>query len=72
MRYYFHLEHETSVHLDHMGQEFPDTKSMKDHAATAARELSKLEKWKGWSLLVVGTNNTEVLRVPIAATAVSE
>lgn len=72
MRYYFHLENGTSVHLDHRGRDFPDIGTVKTHATAAARELAKHEKWNGWSLLVIGSNNSEVLRVPIANAILAE
>jgi hypothetical protein len=72
MRYYFHLEKGTSVQLDHRGREFPDIGTVKTHATAVARELAKHEKWTGWSLLVIGSNNSEVLRVPIANPILAE
>jgi hypothetical protein len=60
MRYYFHLESETNVHIDHLGKECDDAQSAKAHAHAVARKLSKEDKWLGWKVRVIGAANKEI------------
>lgn len=67
MRYYFHVESETSICIDPWGRDFDRHRDALDHAFALARELGEDEKWLGWQVHVVDQDNTEVLRVPILA-----
>ncbi len=71
MRYYFHLESETNVHIDHLGKEFDDAQGAKAHAIAVARKLAKEDKWLGWNVRVIDANNAEFLCVPIIDEALS-
>lgn len=72
MRYFFHLESETSISLDHRGREFQEPRSVAEHAAAMARGLAGDEAWAGWSVRVIDSNNREVFRVPIGEAALSK
>ncbi len=65
MRYYFHLESETNVHIDHLGKEFDDAQGAKAHALAVASKLSKEDKWLGWTVRVIDANNAEFLSLTI-------
>lgn len=65
MRYYFHLESETNVHIDHLGKEFDDAQEVKAHAHAVARKLSREDKWLGWTVRVIDSDNAEFICVPI-------
>ncbi|MGE0023855.1 MAG: hypothetical protein AB7S70_09520 [Hyphomicrobium sp.] len=65
MRYYFHLESETTVFLDHLGKEFAGEDSAARHAASMARDLAADDQWLGWFVQVIDANNTQVLSVQI-------
>jgi|JRYL01.1.fsa_nt_gb hypothetical protein len=65
MRYYFHLESETNIHIDHLGQEFAQERDVMEHAFEMARRLAEEDRWLGWSLRVIDARNTEVICVPI-------
>ncbi|MCC7252613.1 hypothetical protein [Hyphomicrobium sp.] len=71
MRYYFHLESETNIHLDHRGREFADAGGVKSYAVAMARELAREDKWLGWKLRVIDAHNTEVICVPIVDAVLS-
>lgn len=66
MRYYFHLESETNIHIDHLGREFTHAEDVEAHAATLAHDLGRDDRWLGWSVRVIGAHNMEVLCVPVA------
>ncbi|WP_072397132.1 hypothetical protein [Hyphomicrobium sp. CS1GBMeth3] len=65
MRYFFHLESETNVHIDHLGQEFAHYQDVTHHAFAMARELAEEDRWLGWSVRVIDARNREVICVPI-------
>lgn len=65
MRYFFHLESETNIHIDHLGEEFAREEDVMEHAFAMARELAGEDRWLGWSLRVIDERNTEILCVPI-------
>jgi hypothetical protein len=65
MRYFFHLEDATDVHLDHRGMKFAQRQEAVDHAFIVARALSGESRWAGWSLRVIDAENVEILRLPI-------
>jgi hypothetical protein len=71
MRYYFHLETETNVYIDHLGKEFEGVEAAKAHAVVVARELSAYDKWLGWMVRVIDADNAEVCCVPIVDPAVA-
>jgi len=72
MRYYFHLESETNIQIDHGGRDFDRHRDALDHAFALARDLGEDEKWLGWSVRVIDEDNAEVLCVPIFAAIGSE
>lgn len=65
MRYYFHLESETNIHIDHLGKEFDDAQGAKAHAFCVAQKLSKEDKWLGWTVRVIDAENREFLSLVI-------
>lgn len=71
MRYFFHLESETNIHIDHLGKDFDDAQGVKAHAYAVARKLSREDKWLGWSVRVIDAHNVECLCVPIIDEALS-
>ncbi|WP_295557163.1 hypothetical protein [uncultured Hyphomicrobium sp.] len=68
MRYYFHLENDESIHIDHLGKDFEYVESAKVHAASVARKLAATDRWQGWSLRVIDARNAEVTNIPIQDT----
>lgn len=71
MRYFFHLESDANIHLDHRGRDFSDFPGVEAHAAALARGLADDEMWAGWSVRVIDAQNREVLCVRIEDTALS-
>lgn len=65
MRYYFHLESETNVYLDHQGQEFAHYEDMMQYAIALARELAEEDRWLGWSVHVIDAHNAEAVCLPV-------
>jgi len=65
MRYFFHLESDTTVFLDHLGTEFAAQDSATRHAAVMARDLAADDQWLGWYVRVIDANNTEVTSVQV-------
>lgn len=72
MRYFFHLESETNVHIDHLGKEFEDAQGVKAHAMAVACKLAREDKWLGWAVRVIDAKNVEVLCVPIVDEALQK
>jgi hypothetical protein len=67
MRYFFHLESDagTRIHLDHLGRDFSDAQGAGAHAVAMARKLAREDAWLGWSVRVIDSANTEIIRVPV-------
>lgn len=61
MRYHFHVETETSISIDHLGQDFKDTRSAKAYATELARRLMRDKVWANGTLRVVDGQNTEII-----------
>ncbi|AHB50371.1 hypothetical protein W911_15120 [Hyphomicrobium nitrativorans NL23] len=71
MRYYFHLESGTNIHIDPRGVDFERRTDVINHASAMARDLGDDERWVGWSLRVIDEGNAEVFCVPIRASVLS-
>lgn len=65
MRYYFHLESDTNIQIDHWGKEFDCPQDAIDHGAVLARQLAEFDTWLGWAVRVIDAHNTELVCVPI-------
>ena len=65
MRYYFHLESESTIQLDHCGREFDWCQDAMEYAAALARDLAGEDKWQGFTVRVIDECNTEILCVPV-------
>ncbi|MBN8911988.1 MAG: hypothetical protein J0H65_08000 [Rhizobiales bacterium] len=60
MRYYFHLESDANIHIDHRGLVFAEAAEAKAHAHAVARKLSMEDKWLGWKVRVIDAANVEL------------
>lgn len=67
MRYYFHLECDPNYCLDARGEIFALESDAVDHAHAIARDLACDNSWAGWSVRIVGPNNSDVAIVPVPA-----
>jgi hypothetical protein len=65
MRYYFHLESETNIHIDHRGRAFEAAKEAEEHAAAMVRQLAEEDRWLGWMVRVIDARNKEVICLQI-------
>jgi hypothetical protein len=65
MRYYFHLENDSSLSIDHIGKEFPDLPSVTSYASELANSLARSDMPEGWAIRVVDARNTEVFWLPV-------
>lgn len=72
MRYYFHLESETNIHIDHLGRDIADLRGVETHATQLARELANEDRWLGWTVRVIDAHNREVLSVQILDSILSQ
>lgn len=71
MRYYFHLESKTNIHIDPHGMDFDRRLDAINHASAMARDLGDDDRWVGWSVRVIDERNAEVVSVSIRASILS-
>ena len=65
MRYFFHVTGDSSRLQDEVGRTCSGAEHAKAHAAVVADELAQGAGWKGFSVLVLDENGSEVARLPI-------